>query len=268
MTQEPEAAQLSLLSVIIPARDEEDCIASTVEHLHLELRLNEVPHEIVVVDDGSSDNTWTILHQLRDRVPGLAPVQNNGPHGFGRAVIYGLDHMSGDAAVIMMADESDDCRDVVRYWKMLNEGWDCVFGSRFMKGGGVIDYPWLKLRVNRLANKFLQLLFNVRLNDTTNAFKAYRKAVIDGCRPLIAPHFNLTVEIPLKAIVRGYSWTVIPITWRNRRTGVAKLKMKEMGSRYLFICLYVWLERYFSRGDYAKQKLCTEDAKPKSVTNP
>lgn len=253
MTPESEVLQLGLLSVIIPARDEEACIASTVEHLHLELRLNEVPHEIVVVDDGSSDNTWTILQRLKDRVPVLVPVQNNEPHGFGRAVIYGLDRMNGDAAVIMMADESDDCRDVVRYWRKLNEGWDCVFGSRFVKGGGVIDYPWFKLRVNRLANKFLQLLFNVRLNDTTNAFKAYRKTVIDGCRPLIAPHFNLTVEIPLKAIVRGYTWTVIPVTWRNRRTGVAKLKIKEMGSRYLFICLYVWLEKYFSRGDYKKK---------------
>jgi len=188
----------------------------------------------------------------------MVPIQNHGQYGFGRAVIYGLDHMTGDATVIMMADESDDCRDVVRYWQKLNEGWDCVFGSRFKKGGGVIDYPWLKLRINRLANRFLQLLFNIKLNDTTNAFKAYRKTVIDGCRPLIAPHFNLTVEIPLKAIVRGYSWTVIPITWRNRRTDEAKLKIKEMGSRYLFICLYVWLEKFFSRGDYVKPDTSTE----------
>jgi dolichol-phosphate mannosyltransferase len=212
-----------------------------------------VPHEIIVVDDGSTDNTWTILQQLKPGIPALVPLQNDGPNGFGRAIIYGLDHMSGDAAVIMVADESDDSRDVVRYWQKLNEGWDCVFGSRFLKGGGVIDSPQPKLAVNRLANKFLQILFNVKLNDTTNAFKACRKTVIDGCRPLIAPHFNLTVEIPLKAIVRGYSWTVIPITWRNRRTGEAKLKIKEMGSRYLFICLYVWLEKYFSRGDYRKK---------------
>jgi dolichol-phosphate mannosyltransferase len=252
VTPEPHGPGLTLLSVIIPARDEESCIASTVEHLHVELRLSDVPHEIVVVDDGSSDRTWMILQQLKDRIPALSPIQNRGPHGFGRAVIYGLDHMNGDSAVIMMADESDDCRDVVRYWRKLNEGWDCVFGSRFIKGGGVIDYPWLKLRVNRLANKFLQFLFNIKLNDTTNAFKAYRKAVIEGCHPLIAPHFNLTVEIPLKAIVRGYSWTMIPITWRNRRSGTAKLKMKEVGSRYLFICLYVWLEKFFSRGDYLK----------------
>src|SRR5207244_13369532 len=158
------------------------------------------------------------------------------PHGFGRAVARGFDAMAGDAVVLMMADESDDCRDVVRYWKKLNEGYDCVFGSRFVRGGGVIDYPKLKLVLNRLAISFLKVLFRLSLNDTTNAFKAYRKEVIDGCRPLIAPHFNITIEIPLKAIVRGYSWTTIPITWRNRRHGTAKLKIKEMGSRYLFIC--------------------------------
>jgi dolichol-phosphate mannosyltransferase len=244
---------LKLLSVVIPARDEEGCISSTVEHLHLELELQKVAHEIIVVDDGSSDRTWELLQSLRQKITPLRPLQNHGLHGFGRAIIHGFDHMQGDAVVVMMADESDDCRDVVRYWQELQKGYDCVFGSRFIKGGGVIDYPWLKLRINRLANLFLKLLFHIKLNDTTNAFKAYRKEVIEGCRPLISPHFNLTVELPLKAIVRGYTWTVIPITWRNRRSGQAKLKLKEMGSRYLFICLYCWLEKYFSRGDYRKR---------------
>jgi dolichol-phosphate mannosyltransferase len=252
---QPPAGQrpLSLISIVIPARDEAGCICSTVEHLHLELRLNKVPHEIIVVDDGSSDQTWSLLSELQTKLPQLRPVQNTGRHGFGRAVIRGLDEMKGDAAVIMMADESDDCRDVVRYWRELNAGWDCVFGSRFMKGGGVIDYPKVKLAINRVANFFLKTLFAIRLNDTTNAFKAYRREVIEGCRPFISPHFNLTVELPLKAIVRGFTWTVLPITWRNRRTGVPKLKIKEMGSRYLFVCLYVWLEKYFSRGDYKKE---------------
>lgn len=244
---------LNLLSVVIPARNEEGCIESTVQHLHLELELQHVPHEIIVVDDGSTDGTWPLLTALQTRLPELRPVQNPGPHGFGRAIIYGMDHMRGDAVVIMMADESDDCRDVVRYWHKLNEGFDCVFGSRFLKGGGVIDYPRVKLGLNRMANLFLRLVFRIKLNDTTNAFKAYRKTVIDGCRPLIAQHFNLTVELPLKAMVRGFSWTVIPIIWRNRRTGEAKLKIREMGSRYLFICLYVWLEKYLSCGDYKKQ---------------
>jgi dolichol-phosphate mannosyltransferase len=244
--------KLTLLSVIIPARDEEGCIASTVEHLFVELRLKNIPHEIIVVNDGSTDNTWKALEEAADRIPTLVPLQNPGLHGFGRAIVQGLDHSKGDAVVVMMADESDDCRDVVTYWKVLNEGYDCVFGSRFVKGGGTIDYPYLKLKINRLANIFLRLLFRINLNDTTNAFKAYRRSVIDGCRPFLSPHFNLTIEIPLKAIVRGYSWKVVPITWRNRRTGAPKLKIKEMGSRYLFICLYVWLEKYFSRGDYKR----------------
>jgi dolichol-phosphate mannosyltransferase len=249
---ESKSNDLKLLSVVIPARDEEACIASTIEHLHIELRLRGVPHEIVVVDDGSSDSTWEILSSLQERVPALVPVRNPGPHGFGRAIIRGLDGMKGDAVVIMMADESDDCRDVERYWSILQEGYDCVFGTRFSKGGGVIDYPRFKLFLNRIANKFLQLMFRVPHNDITNAFKGYRKTTIDGCQPLIAPHFNLTVEIPLKAIVRGFTWKSIPITWRNRRSGVPKLKIKEMGSRYLFICLYIWLEKYLSRGDYRR----------------
>src|SRR5882672_4635564 len=176
------ARALRLLSVVIPARDEEGCIASTVEHLHLELRLASIPHEIVVVDDGSADGTWQILLDLKERISQLKPLLNEGQHGFGRAVTYGLDHSSGDAVAIMMADESDDCRDVVRYWKELCNGYDCVFGSRFVKGGGVIDYPRVKLLINRGANLFLRILFRVKLNDVTNAFKAYRREVIDGCR--------------------------------------------------------------------------------------
>ena len=243
---------IALLSVVIPARDEEGCICSTVEHLSLELRLNGINHEIVVVDDGSTDRTWELLIDLQHHLPQLRPVQNCGAHGFGRAITTGLDHMTGDAAVIMMADESDDCRDVVTYWKKLNAGADCVFGSRFMKGGGAIDYPLFKLVINRMANTFLRLLFHVPFNDVTNAFKAYRREVIEGCRPLISAQFNLTVELPLKAIIRGYHWEKVPITWRNRRSGVAKLKLKEMGSRYLFIVLYIWLEKYLSRGDYKR----------------
>jgi dolichol-phosphate mannosyltransferase len=244
---------LRLLSVVIPARDEEGCIASTIEHLHLELKIHQIPHEIIVVDDGSGDRTPQILQDESKKIPELRPITNSGAHGFGRAIACGLDAMSGDAVVIMMADESDDCRDVVRYWNKLNEGFDCVFGSRFMKGGGVIDYPPVKYAFNRAANSFIRLLFRHGLNDTTNAFKAYRCEVIAGVRPILSPHFNITVELPLKAIVRGYNFATIPITWHNRRTGVAKLKINEMGSRYLFICLYVWLEKYFSRGDYIKK---------------
>ena len=250
---DPALRAPTLLSVVIPARDEEGCIASTVEHLHLELSLKKIPHEIVVVDDGSTDQTWDILGECTRKISPLQRLKNQAPHGFGRAIIRGLDTVRGDAVVIMMADESDDCRDVARYWEKLQEGYDCVFGSRFVKGGGTIDYPAVKWILNRMANVFIRLLFRHGLNDTTNAFKAYRKSCLDGLRPFLSPHFNLTVELPLKAIIRGYSFAVIPITWRNRKTGIAKLKIREMGSRYLFIVLYLWLEKFFSRGDYRKE---------------
>ena len=243
---------LQLLSIVIPAHNEAGCIESTVEHLFVELRLHRLEHEIIVIDDGSTDSTWSVLQALLPRIPTLRAVQNVGEHGFGRAITFGFDHIRGDAVIVMMADESDDCRDAVRYWEVLNEGWDAVFGSRFVPGGGTIDYPTHKLLINRLANLFLRFLFNVPLNDFTNAFKAYRREAIEGCRPFLSPHFNLTVELPLKTIVRGYSWTVVPITWRNRRFGVSKLKLREMGSRYLFITLYCWLEKHFSRGDYRR----------------
>ena len=246
------AAPLRLFSVVIPARDEEESLPPTIDEIHQRFSAEAIPHEIVVVDDGSRDGTWRVLQELQAKIPSLAPVQNRGEHGFGRAVVCGLDHSRGDAVVVMMADASDSPADAVKYWRLLNEGYDCAFGSRFIRGGAVYDYPRVKLLVNRIANFLVRVAFNLPLNDTTNAFKAYRRTVIDGCRPFLAPHFNLTVEIPLKAIVRGYSYAITPISWRNRKFGTPKLKIKEMGSRYFFICAYVWLEKYFSRGDYRR----------------
>jgi dolichol-phosphate mannosyltransferase len=246
-------APLTLFSVVIPARDEEESLPSTLADIFRVFSAEKIPHEIVVVDDGSKDRTWAVIQQLKAEIPTLAPARNPGPHGFGRAVVHGLGKSRGDAVVIMMADASDSPADAVKYWRLLNEGHDCAFGSRFIPGAEVIDYPRMKLLVNRLANFLVRVGFAIPLNDTTNAFKAYRRSVIEGCRPFLAPHFNLTVELPLKAIVRGYTFAITPISWRNRRHGVAKLKIKEMGSRYFFICAYVWLEKYFSRGDYRRK---------------
>jgi dolichol-phosphate mannosyltransferase len=247
------------LSVVIPARDEEGCIAQTVSEVASALEQERIPHEIIVVDDGSSDDTAACVRQTAGEYRGVRLVTNTGTHGFGFAVRCGLDAASGDAVAVMMADASDSPADLVRYYRKLEEGYDCVFGSRFMRGGRVIDYPGHKLLMNRLANRFIKTLFRLRYNDITNAFKCYRREVIEGVQPLISSHFNLTVEIPLKAIIRGYTYAVVPICWTNRKTGMSKLKIKEMGSRYLFIVLYLWLERHLSRGDYVRRRELVEE---------
>jgi dolichol-phosphate mannosyltransferase len=241
------------LSVVIPARNEEGTVEETVSALLCTLRAEAIPFEIVVVDDGSTDKTALFVRALAARYSEIRLVQNTGRHGFGMAVRCGLHEATGDAVAIVMADSSDSPDDVVKCYRRLLEGPDCVFGSRFIRGSTVRDYPIHKLVLNRLANWFIKALFGVPFNDFTNAFKLYRREVIEGMRPLISPHFNLTVEMPLKAITRGYSFAVVPISWTNRQTGISKLKIKEMGSRYLFIVLYVWLEKHLAQGDYHRQ---------------
>lgn len=241
------------LSVVIPAHNEEECIEGTVRALHDRLLAAEIEHEILVVNDNSSDRTEEILRSLQLEVESVRYVNNTPPHGFGFAVRCGLDRFTGDAVAIYMADASDRPEDLVRFYRtMAREGVDCVFGSRFIRGGRTHDYPPLKLALNRAANTFIQLLFGLRYNDTTNAFKLYRREVIDGARPLLSHHFNLTVELPLKAIIRGYSYRVVPNHWINRKLGESKLKIQEMGSRYLFVTLYCFIERWLSRGDYLR----------------
>jgi dolichol-phosphate mannosyltransferase len=240
------------LSVVLPARNEAANIGPTLDALRERLRREGIPYELVVVDDGSSDATPAEVAARAADDPGVRLVPNTGIHGFGHAVRCGLDAFTGDAVAIAMADGSDSPDDLVRYYYVLRDRAECAFGSRFVPGSEVVDYPRPKLLVNRLANWFIRVLFGLRYNDVTNAFKAYRANVIEGCRPFLSPHFNLTVEIPLKAIVRGYSYEILPISWRQRHHGVSSLKLQEMGSRYLFIVLHVWLEKMLTRGDYRR----------------
>lgn len=238
------------LSVVMPAQNEEGSVGATVEGVAAVLEREGIDYEVVVVDDGSEDRTAAVVGKIATTNPNVRCHPSHNEKGFGMAIRAGLDVFQGDAVAIMMADASDDAEDLVKYHRLLEEGWDCAFGSRFMPGAKVHDYPRLKLTINRLANRFIRVLFRHGYNDTTNAFKAYRREVIETVSPLLSKHFNLTVEMPLKAIVRGHSFAVIPTNWTNRTSGVPKLAMKEMGSRYLFIVLYVWLERTLSRGDY------------------
>lgn len=245
----------SILSVVIPAHNEEGCIASTVEALHAKLSEEQIAHEILVINDNSQDTTEAILQELKKTIPSLRYLNNRPPNGFGFAVRAGLASFAGDVVAVYMADASDRPEDLVRFWHTLwDKKVDCVFGNRWGKGAHVIDYPHHKLFINRLANVFIAALMGTRYYDTTNAFKMYRRHVIEGIQPLLSHHFNLTIELPLKSLVRGYSYAVVPNDWINRKTGVSKLKIQEMGSRYLFILLYCLLEKSLSRGDYHRFK--------------
>ena len=243
------------LSVVIPAHNEAEVIGTTVSATTAVLEREDLDYEVIVVDDNSSDGTGAAAARLAEINPRVRCLRSPYGLGFGLAVRAGLEAFDGDAVAIVMADGSDDPEDVAHYHRLLDAGYDCVFGSRFMNGSRVYDYPRLKLIVNRLANWFIRVLFQHGFNDTTNAFKAYRREVIATIQPLLSNHFNLTVELPLKAIVRGHSFAVIPISWRNRTSGQSKLAIQEMGSRYLFIVLYVFLEHHLSRGDYVRPEL-------------
>jgi dolichol-phosphate mannosyltransferase len=242
------------LSVVIPAHNEAGSIASTVSALFAELDGQGIDHEILVIDDHSTDRTGAVLQDLAAVIPSLRCLNNPNANGLGLAVRWGLECFSGDAVVMYMADGADDPKDLVRFFRtMQSDNADCVFGTRFSKESSVIGYPWLKLVLNRCANGFIRLLFGLRYNDVTNAFKLYRRHVIQGLQPLLSHHYNLTVELPLKAIVRGYSYSVVPNNWTERRQGVSKLKIKEMGSRYMFIILYCFIEKWLSKGDYYRK---------------
>lgn len=243
------------LSVVIPAHNEEGSIRATITELYSTLRSNNIDHEIFVTNDNSKDGTESILCELQTTIPTLRFETNRGANGFGFAVRYGLERFTGDCVAVMMGDLSDSPSDLVRFYNKMSEGnLDCVFGSRFMPGGKTIGYPVLKLTLNRIANTIVRVVFRIKYNDCTNAFKLYKKETIEGLKPFLSPHFNLTLELPLKAIVRGYSYAILPNTWTNRKQGESKLKIKEMGSRYSFILLYCLIEKYFSNGDFRKSR--------------
>jgi dolichol-phosphate mannosyltransferase len=239
-----------LLSVVIPAHNESKNLSATLQKIVEALDHAAIPLEIVVVNDHSKDDTSKVISEMSQKDSRIKLFENKYPNGYGYAVRSGLEVFTGDAAVIVMADSSDDPGDIIKYYNLIHEGYECIFGTRFCHEAKITNYPFHKLILNRLGNFFIRALFWESYNDISNAFKCYSRKAIEGMSPLISCHFNLTVEMPLKAIIRGHKWTVIPTNWYGRAAGISKWNIKEMGSRYLFIVLYLWLEKLLSRNDY------------------
>lgn len=247
---EPVKEKNSLLySIIIPAYNEESNIIPTVRALAEALRGEEIPFELVIVNDNSTDSTAEVVEQHREEFPEIKLVHNTPPGGLGRAVRLGLREFTGAVAAVVMADLSDDPQDVVTCYRKIEEGYHAVFGSRFSKGSKVTHYPPLKLIANRIVNRMIQLMFLTPHNDLTNAFKVYRREVIDNISPLHAAHFNISIEMSLSTLIRPYAAAAIPISWSGRTWGSSNLKLNEMGRRYLCTLLKVWFERILIQDD-------------------
>ena len=166
---------LKKLSVIIPSRNEAENLPDCLIEISKELKNQSIDHEILIIDDGSTDKTYEVVESLKKEYPAVFYVKNSGENGFGRAVQLGLQTFSGDAVAIMMADRSDSPRNLVEYWNELKDGTECVLGSRFHRGSHVQQYPVLKLVANRIVNTLIRYAFNIEYNDVTNAFKIYRR---------------------------------------------------------------------------------------------
>ena len=242
------------LSIIIPAKDEEGDIENTLIRIHNILITNNVEHEIIIINDHSVDSTLEILSSLEKTIKELKIINNSGKPGFGLAIRQGLENYSGDIVAIVMADGSDSPNDLINFYFKSVKNYTCVFGTRFSSGGSTKDYPVVKYIMNRFFNNLVRLIFRIKYDDITNAFKVYTREAIEGSKPFLSNHFNLTLELPLKIIIRGYKYKIIPNSWKNRQTGVSKMRIKEMGSRYMFILFYCLIEKLLTKDDYKKSR--------------
>ena len=242
------------LSIIIPAKDEEGDIEKTLNSIHDILKTNNVEHEILIINDHSVDSTLEILSSLEKKIKELKIINNSGKPGFGLAIRQGLENYSGDIVAIVMADGSDSPKDLINFYFKSVKNYTCVFGTRFSNGGSTKDYPTIKYIMNRFFNNLVRLIFRIKYDDITNAFKVYTREAIEGSKPFLSNHFNLTLELPLKIIIRGYKYKIIPNSWKNRQTGVSKMRIKEMGSRYMFILFYCLIEKLLTKDDYKKSR--------------
>jgi len=246
--------KINSVNIIVPLKNEEKGIDNLIQKL--EPVVNKIKKKVFVslIDDHSSDQTWNILNEHAKKLNFIRTYKNQYDTGFGNALRFAIENNQEDAVIIFMGDCSDDPQDIIEYIKFLDEGYDCVFGSRFIKGSKLYKYPLVKLILNRFANNFIRFLFLIKYNDITNAFKAYKKKVLDASYPIISQHFNINAELALKSINRGFKYKVVPISWINRKKGISKFYIKEMKNRYFFTVLYVFLEKILLKEDINKDK--------------
>ena len=231
------------LSVIIPVKNEEEIILNTLKQLE-DSWLTNIDHEVLIINDNSTDETVNLIKNSKFNNINVV-LKNNYKKGLGSAIITGIDNSSKKYISIYMADMSDCLDDLNLYYKeIISESTiDAVFGSRFIRGSKVSNYPKFKLFLNRFANNIIKIIFFSKYNDFTNAFKIYKKSTLLKLYPLVSENFNIFLELPLKVECRRLKYKIIPISWNGRTFGKSKFKIKEIGSKYIFTMLYCLLEK-------------------------
>ncbi len=235
------------LSIIIPCKNEEDLIYKNLYMINNKIKKSIKKYQIIIVNDFSEDNTLKIARKFAKNFKNII-VRNNKIKGLGGAINLGIKVSSNKFVCIMMADLSDSPRDLIKYYNIISTSkLDAVFGSRFTKGSRLIDYPVQKLIYNRIFNYFVKIFFLSDYNDFTNAFKIYKKQTLRQIGPFISENFNIFLELPLKIIIRKKKYKIVPISWRNRKKGLSKFKVKELSSKYFFTLLYCFIEKILIR---------------------
>jgi len=230
-----------MLSIIVPVRDESNNIQDVFDYFNNNLKM--IEHEVLIINDFSNDDTLEKSKNLIIKYKNFK-VFNNLKKGLGGAINLGIKKAIGEYVAIMMADQSDDINDLIKYNNLMQSAeYDAILGSRFTKESKVNDYPIQKLILNRIFNFFVSIIFFNSYNDYTNAFKIYKKSVLLEIMPLISESFNIFLEIPLKIISRNYRYKIVSINWMGRKKGESKFKIKELGSKYLFTLIYCFIEK-------------------------
>jgi len=230
-----------MLSIIVPVRNESDNLKDILDYFTK--NLFNINYEVLIINDFSTDNTLKDAKILFAENKNFK-VYNTQIKGLGGAINLGIQEAKGINIAIMMADQSDDINDLIKYNELMNlEDYDAILGSRFLKESKVTNYPFQKLILNRLFNFFVGIIFWNKYNDYTNAFKIYKKETLVEIKPLISESFNIFLEIPLKIISRKYKYKIISINWKGRKKGDSKFKIKELGSKYLFTLIYCFIEK-------------------------
>ena len=230
-----------MLSIIFPIRNEEENLSKIV-NLFTEAKFN-FQYEILFINDFSKDKSYELMKNLAQKNEFIKYYDNRNI-GIGGAINLGIKESKGTYCCIMMADLSDSLDDLSKYYHTISsENCDAVFGSRFISGSSCIDYPLRKYILNRIFNFFVSILYLNKFNDFTNAFKIYRKESLNKTLPLVSESFNIFLEIPLKIISRNFRYKIVPISWKNRKSGETKFKIQELRSKYLFTLIYCFIEK-------------------------